>query len=157
MHNSLPAMLVADSPGLDFLNSVATPIDTPVDCLHDGAALLDWLTQTQLVPEGVLSRVRKQGTAAELDAIAAQARDLREWFRSFVMAHKGKPLQAADLRDLKPLNRLLERDEAFTQIVADAPSGPSKLRLEARRRWRAPGTLLLPIAEAMARLITTED
>src|SRR6476659_7348020 len=35
-----PAMFLADSLGLDFLNSVATPIDTPVDWLDDGDGLL---------------------------------------------------------------------------------------------------------------------
>src|SRR5438105_3293291 len=31
-----PAMFVADSAGLDFLNSIATPVDTPIDWLKAG-------------------------------------------------------------------------------------------------------------------------
>ena len=45
-----PALFVADAPGLDFLNSVATPVDTPVDWIANGDGLLDWLEQARLVP-----------------------------------------------------------------------------------------------------------
>jgi hypothetical protein len=54
----------------------------------------------------------------ELDGIATQSRSLREWFRVFIMQHKGRPLARADLKALKPLNRLLARDEAFKSITA---------------------------------------
>jgi hypothetical protein len=37
----LPAICVADALGLDFLNSVATPVDTQIDRIDDG--LLAWL------------------------------------------------------------------------------------------------------------------
>ena len=43
MSHHPPAIFLADSPGLDFLNSVATPVDTPVDWIADGEGLLDWL------------------------------------------------------------------------------------------------------------------
>ena len=36
MEHQLPAMFIGDAPGLDFLNSVATPVDTPVDWINDG-------------------------------------------------------------------------------------------------------------------------
>jgi len=31
-----PAILVGDAPGLDFLNSIATPIDVAIDWIDDG-------------------------------------------------------------------------------------------------------------------------
>ena len=49
-----PAMFVGDALGLDFLNSVATPVDTPVDWIDDGDGLLNWLEQAQLVPADAL-------------------------------------------------------------------------------------------------------
>ena len=112
-----PAIFVGDAPGLDFVNSIATPVDTPVDWIDDGAGLLNWLEQAQLVPPKALKSIRAQALPGELDEIAAQARNLREWFRSFVQAHKGRPLTPDKLRELEPLNRLLERDEAFSRIV----------------------------------------
>ena len=44
------AMFIGDALGLDFLNSIATPVDTPVDWIDDGEGLLRWLAQARLVP-----------------------------------------------------------------------------------------------------------
>lgn len=153
-HQHPPAMFLADALGLDFLNSIATPVDTPVDWLPDGDGLLSWLAQSGLVPETVLAEMRDQAMPGELDSVAAQARGLREWFRGFVEDRKGRPLAADALHDLQPLNRMLERDEGFAQLVARDGEG---LELQSLRRWRSPDSLLLPIAEAMARLVCEED
>jgi len=150
------AIFVGDAPGLDFLNSIATPVDTPIDWIDDGAGLLNWLEQAQLVPLKALKAIHAQALPGELDEIAAQARNLREWFRSFVQAHKGRPLTSDKLRELEPLNRLLERDEAFSRIVA-WPDADLPFALETMRRWRSPEALLLPIGEALARLVCAED
>lgn len=154
-HN--PAIFVADALGLDFLNSVATPVDEPVDWVSDGEGLLAWLEQAGLVPAAVLAQLRAAATQDELDRVAAQARELREWFRGFVRLRKGKPLTAADLDALEPLNRLLARDERHEAIVAAADGDASALALRPYRRWTSPDALLLPIAEAMARLVCEED
>jgi predicted RNA-binding Zn ribbon-like protein len=55
------------------------------------------------------------------------------------------------------LNRLLERDERFDQIVAGAAGGASVLELETLRRWRSPESLLLPIGAEIARFLCNED
>jgi predicted RNA-binding Zn ribbon-like protein len=148
-----PALFVGDTPGLDFLNSIATPVDTPVDWLGDGEGLLNWLDQAKLAPEAVLRDARAHALPGELDKVADQARSLREWFRGFVKTHKGAPLGPAVLAELDPLNRLLERDEAFSRIMVDHGA----LRLGTERRWRTPESLLLPIGKALAQLVTTED
>jgi predicted RNA-binding Zn ribbon-like protein len=154
--NRPPALFLGDAPGLDFLNSVATPIDTPVDWIPDGAGLLDWLAQAGLVPADALKTIRAQARSAALDKVAAEARDLREWFRGFVRQHKGQPLKTADLRALAPLNRLLERDDSFSRVVPSR-DGEGPLALERVRRFATPDSLLLPIAETMARLVAAED
>jgi predicted RNA-binding Zn ribbon-like protein len=152
-----PAIFVGDALGLDFLNSIATPVDTPIDWIDDGDGLLSWLEQAQLVPADALKSVRMQALPGELDAVADQARSLREWFRGFVRRHKGRPLNAKCLAQLEPLNRLLERDESFHRIVAAPRSEKRPLRFEAVRRWRTPEALLVPIGEALAQLVCTED
>jgi predicted RNA-binding Zn ribbon-like protein len=152
-----PAIFIADIPALDFLNSVATPVDVPVDWLDDGEGLLAWLQQAQLVPAPVLAQLRSQSGAAELDKVAAQARDLREWFRGFVRQHRGRALTRDDLKKLEPLNRLLGRDESFSQIALAARGDSSAFELRAVRRWRSAEDLLLPIAESLARFICSED
>jgi predicted RNA-binding Zn ribbon-like protein len=157
MEQRSPAFFIADALGLDFLNSIATPVDTPVDWIDDGEGLLNWLEQAGLVPADALRSIRAQALPGELDKVADQARSLREWFRGFVRAHKGRPLTAKSLAELEPLNRLLERDDAFKRITA-APKGEKPtLQLQKTRRWRTPEALLAPIGEALAQFVCTED
>src|SRR5262245_16009832 len=106
MQSHPPAIFVADSLGLDFLNSIATPVDTPVDWIADGDGLLQWLAQTRLVPADALAELEARAMPGELDKVADQARALREWFRTFVRKHMGRPLTTKALRELEPLNRL---------------------------------------------------
>jgi predicted RNA-binding Zn ribbon-like protein len=152
-----PALFIADAPGLDFLNTVATPVDAAIDWIADGDGLSAWLEQAELVPAEALAALRKLAMPSELDGVAAQARSLREWFRGFVRERKGRPLPPESLRALEPLNRLLERDERFARLVAGEPGGASGLELRTLRRWRSPEALLLPIGEALARLVSEED
>jgi predicted RNA-binding Zn ribbon-like protein len=152
-----PAFFIADSLGLDFLNSIATPVDAPVDWLDSGAGLVAWLAQANLVPAQALNALTKQSTPGELDKVADQARVLREWFRGFVRKHMGRPLTPEAVRELAPLNALLERDETFSRIEVHRDSDGDRLELQTTRRWRSPESLLLPIAEALARCVCEED
>ncbi|MDN7178982.1 CGNR zinc finger domain-containing protein [Caballeronia sp. SEWSISQ10-4 2] len=156
-YRQIPAIFVADAPGLDFLNSVATPVDEEVDWISDGEGLLAWLEQAELVPGAALEEIRVRSTAAELDDVAARARDLREWFREFVRKRKGRPLVAKDLREIEPLNQLLERDQQHGEIVTNIAGGVTSFELRANRRWQSAASLLMPIAEALARLVCEED
>jgi predicted RNA-binding Zn ribbon-like protein len=156
MGNRPPAMFLADALGLDFLNSIATLVDVPVDWIDDGEGLLDWLAQADLVPAEMLDDMRVRALPGELDKVADQARRLREWFRGFVQTHKGRPLAVQAVSELAPLNHLLERDEAFSQIV-QPKDRHAPLELHVMRRWRSPEALLLPIGEALARFVSTED
>jgi predicted RNA-binding Zn ribbon-like protein len=152
-----PAIFIADSIGLDFLNSIATLVDMPVDWLDGGDGLLRWLAQAKLVPADVLDDLKARAMPGELDKVAEDARALREWFRSFVHRHMGWPLTHKALQELEPLNRLLARDEAFSRISRHRHSGGDRLELTVTRRWRSPESLLLPIAEALAQFVCEED
>jgi len=152
-----PAIFIADSLGLDFLNSIATPVDTPVDWLDSGDGLLGWLAQAKLVPADALDELKARAMPGELDKVADQTRALREWFRGFVRKHMGRPLTPKALRELGPLNRLLEQDEAFSQIARHHRSDGQRLELRRMRRWRSPESLLLPIGEALAKFVCEED
>jgi predicted RNA-binding Zn ribbon-like protein len=150
-----PAIFIADSLGLDFLNSIATPLDKSIDWLDSGDGLLNWLAQAKLVPADALGELKARAMPGELDKVADQARTLREWFRGFVRKHIGRPLTPKALRELAPLNRLLERDEAFNQISRHGDG--DRLELRATHRWRSPESLLLPIGEALAKFVCEED
>lgn len=157
-----PPFFIADHVGLDFLNTVAVPMDTTVEWLASGADLLAWLEQAGLVPRDAMRALRNSTVPGELDAIAGQARALRDWFRSFVHKHLGRRLSAEALRELGPLNRLLARDAEFGQVVLREQSvGHEKensgLAWRPQRRWQSPEALLLPVARALADLVCNED
>ena len=165
-----PPIFVADSVGLDFLNSISVPVDTQVEWIGSGDDLVGWLQAAGLVPPEVLAALRKTALPGEFDTIASQARKLRGWFRGFVHSHMGKPLKPKSLQELEPLNRILIRDEEFGQITARGTSRRGKSKRDAhgdkpfsglvwsqQRRWRSPDALLLPIARAMADLVCDDD
>jgi len=164
-----PPFFIADGLGLDFLNTIAVPVDTKVEWLGSGEDLLAWLKRAELAPNEVLDFFRRDAVPGELDGIAAQARALRDWFKPFVYKHMGRPLPATALRELEPLNQLLARDEEFGQIVArDRPydqeadrthkdRATSGLKWRLRRRWQSPESLLLPLARSLAHLVCDED
>jgi predicted RNA-binding Zn ribbon-like protein len=160
--NRPPPMFIADDSGLDFLNSIGTPIDTVVEWIANGEDLLAWLEQAKLIDAAQAAAIRANSFPGELDEVAAQARALREWFRGFVLSHLGRPLTDKALNLLEPLNRVLERDEGYGAIVARSArsrnnGAPSGLEWRRLRRWSTPNALLLPIAEAMAHLVCSED
>jgi predicted RNA-binding Zn ribbon-like protein len=155
-----PPFFIAGAPALDFLNSIASPVDVPVEWLGSGEDFLNWLSQAQLVRPEVLQNIRRSAGPGELDAVAVQARALRDWFRQFVTSHMGRRLAPEAMRELEPLNRLLARDEVYGQVVpregrSDGETLP--LAFVADRRWRSPDSLLLPLAKVMADLLTTVD
>jgi predicted RNA-binding Zn ribbon-like protein len=152
-----PAIFIGDSLALDFLNSIATPLDTPVDWLDNGEGLLRWLAQAKLVPPDTLNGLKARAMPGELDKVADQARALREWFRKFVRKHMGRPLPPKALEELGPLNKLLQGDETFGQISRQRAKDGERFELRAMRRWQSPQSLLLPIAEALAKFICEED
>jgi predicted RNA-binding Zn ribbon-like protein len=152
-----PALFLADSKGLDFLNSVATPMDTPVDWISDGEGLVDWLAQAKYVSPKVLDDIKARAKPGELDKVAGQARNLREWCRGFVGKHMAGPLKPDALRELDPLNRLLARDEKFSQIHRHHDGSGQSLELQVTRNWHQAESLLLPIGEALAKFICEEN
>jgi len=157
MQHRPPAIFVAGSLGLDFLNSIATPVDTPIDWLDSGDGLLSWLTQAKLVPADTLDELQARAMPRAQHKVADQARALRDRFRGFVRKHMGRSLAPKALHELGPLNRLLERDEAFGQISRHSDGDGDRLELRMMRRWRSPEALLLPIAEVMAAFVCEED
>ena len=82
MVNDRPrAMFIAGSRGLDFLNSIATPVDKPIEFIDSGEHFLQWLRDARLVPAEVLAALRDRAVPGELDDVAAQARAIRERIR----------------------------------------------------------------------------
>jgi predicted RNA-binding Zn ribbon-like protein len=167
MEGSLPpAIFIAGTPGLDFLNSLARPVDQVVDWIGNGSDFLSWMKQAGLLSVDDIAVVKSNMSPKEIETAAAKARELRSWLRDFVTAHMGRPLKPQARTQLRPLNELLEMDEIFWSLVpgpaptSKQPSGkaPSEiLHLRAQRRWRKPDSLLSPIAEEIAKFISSAD
>ncbi len=148
-----PPIFVADSPGLDVVNTLAAPSGQVIEWLANGEDLLAWLEQARLLPATIGHAMRSGANADRLDAAAAEVRQLRDQFRTFVTAHMGKPLGAEAVGHLDWLNRVLAQDDAYGAIVATA-AGPC---WQWQRRWRDPEALVLPIAQAMADVVCDAD
>lgn len=167
MANSLPPpIFIAGPVGLDFLNSVAIPVDEVVDWLGNGEDLLSWLRQAKLLTPTEILKVRSRMSRKELDAVAAEARSLREWFRDFVKSRMGRSLKRHDLSDLGPLRKLLGADEVSWTIEPVSPNSSAPARnhgfhpifqLQQRRQWETRTSLLSLLAEEIAQLICEVD
>lgn len=165
-----PPILVGDHLAMDFLNTSATPSENVrVEWLRDGEDLLDWLRQAGVIDAGVAATFWSDRNArVRLDAVAADARRLRDWLRGFVEKHAGRELRAAAASELTPLNKLLEKDRSYWQVEATARESSrvtargaartgSTLQQRRIRRWTAPEELLQPIADAIADLVCHAD
>jgi len=157
-----PPFFVGDHLALDFLNSVAAPSGAPIEWLANGAGLLAWLQRAGAIDEAVVAHFRARSEG--LDNAARQARELREWFRAFVKRHAGRGSATSALRELEPLNRLLARDTAYWQVIAEprrpkqqADSKHKALEWSQHRRWTSAEQLLQPIAEALGDLVCHAD
>lgn len=151
-----PAIFVGDALALDFLNTVAAPVDAMVDFLDSGEALLAWMVQARLIDAGQAQDIRGTTGPEALDDIARQARELREWFRGFVASRKGRRLTVEDLAASERLNDILEADDTFNTLVAGDGSSDAPLQLQSVRRNRAADSLLFVIASSLAEFICDE-
>lgn len=145
--------LVADHTALDFLNSVAAPWGAEIEWLATGQGLLDWLQQARLLPPDAMA-IAQAASDGELDELAAEARDLRDWLRKFVVTYAGSPLGADALRDLASLNDRLHSDRVAPRLTLGA-SGSIEIRYE--REWTCAADLLKPLVACIADLVTTAD
>jgi len=154
---------IGDDLALDFLNSAAAPWGRQIEWVADGGDLVAWLEQAHAVPADAAAGFRAGPDLRALNAVASQARELREWFRGFVCDHAGRPLDPESLIALAPLNRLLECDDSYRQVASALASdavdhaGHGALHWRRRRHWRKPDMLLMPIAEAMGDLVCRKD
>ena len=150
-----PPFFVGDHLALDFLNSIATPKDVPVEWLRDGRDLVVWLEQAKVIAADVAARFRASKDQRALDGVAGRAREFRDWLRGFVTRHMGKPLTTGAAKALGPLNELLAGDTSCPAV--EAADGDRALRLRRVRRWESADELLHPVAEAAADLVCSVD
>jgi predicted RNA-binding Zn ribbon-like protein len=156
-------IFIADNPALDFINTLAKPWGDEIEWLSNGSDLLDWLEQAGMAHKKELTRFRGESNVMECNAVAAQARDLRKWFRTFVKNYAGQPLNSSVLPELDGINNLLAEDSNYCQIKAGNLQDHDDARQETLflwkqlRRFDSPSALLLPIAQAIGEFICLND
>ena len=149
--SSQPALLLAGHAAIDFLNSAYTP-GLAIETIGDGRALLDWMVAAQLLDETESVALARRFGRKALDAVAEEARAVREWARTWLAAWRENP--ARDYGDeIAVLNKLLARETRARELVATK----RKLQLLERSRFADADALLALIAAAIARLVTQED
>jgi CGNR zinc finger/Putative stress-induced transcription regulator len=161
-----PPIFLGGAVALDFLNSIATPVDEIVEWMGNGVDFLSWMRQAGLLTDEDVRTIDQRMSAARLDAVARDARALRDWFRGFVNEHRGSHLKKSALEEVGPLNRLLGSDAVFWQLepsetlrerVKNKGASSTIFQLRPRRYWRKPDSLLSPLAEEIAKFICSAD
>jgi predicted RNA-binding Zn ribbon-like protein len=160
---TLPPIFIADALALDFVNTVATPSKEQVDWLWNGQGLLDWLERSRILTSEEGRAARSEQGSASLDRAAAEARELREWFRGLVLKHMGHALEPSVAGELAPLNDILRRDAVWFEIAARASGEGSQtgsacpLIVRSRRTYGNARDLVKPIAGILADFLSTEN
>lgn len=145
-------LFVAGHPAIDFLNSAYAPGGQQIETLGNGRALLDWMVRAKLLGEDELATLRRRFTRKALDAVAQEARGVREWARTWLRAWRANPTR--DYSDeIAVLNKLLARETRNREVIAQQ----RRLTLLDRSRFADASALLAPIAVEIARLVTQED
>jgi predicted RNA-binding Zn ribbon-like protein len=143
-------ILIGDHPALDFLNTLATPGDAPVEWLQSGDDLIGWLEQQGRIGSADAARCRRKFSADTLNTVAREARAFREWLRQFVKKRAGRPLSAVTEAGVRPVNALLAEGQVHWRVLAEPNAAP---QMQTARRWPDARQLLQPLAEAAADLI----
>jgi len=141
---------VGDHPALDFLNSVFTSVDAPVDLLRDGQALRDWLKASGVMASGLATEIAAY-IPKQLQRTAAEARGLREWFRELLLRWTVMGARGVRAADLEHLNALLAKGRLH-QTVSRGPDG---LVLQTARQVDSPSAVLAELAAGCADLLAT--
>ena len=142
---------LGDDHALELLNTRAEPAPgMPVELIGDGAGYLAWLTRAGLIEERDRAAIEEMFSPAELDDVAAAARELRERLRLAVMAWMKDPSAPIPPEVIDQLNTVLQAGHRFTQLRTDDTGG---LQVHDHHRWTHLAQLLVPVAEAWARLL----
>ena len=84
-------LFLAGHPAIDFLNSAYAPAGQRVETLVDGRALFEWMVRAKLLDEDESAALQRRFTRKALDAVAQEARDVREWARAWLTAWRANP------------------------------------------------------------------
>ncbi|EIV94384.1 CGNR zinc finger domain-containing protein [Frankia sp. QA3] len=144
---------LGDHPALDFVNTLVSSADGPLELIVDGPGYLRWLAAAGLVADAEPAELAARFPPARLDAIAHAAVELREWLRPLIARWVRGDAAVPEGHALTRLNVLLAADSRFGELVRDGVG----LRVVDRQRWASADELLVPPARAAADLFAHGD
>jgi predicted RNA-binding Zn ribbon-like protein len=139
-----PALFIADEVALDFINTAYGVEPNHVDVLGSDRQVLEWLQRAGLKPE-----FDSPPPATRQGSLLQSALALRECARDLVERRK-----AGAGADVSVLNRLLALGETHQQLVWKKGHVPT---ISVHRNGSRPDAVLVPLAEAIARLLAEGD
>ena len=134
-------LFVGDHLALDFVNTSFGVGADHQECLGSDAQVLDWLRRA-----GLPATPRKHGRPGALLAAALELRDTA--VRLVTTRKTGRKSEIA------ALNRILAAGSAYSELVW---TQPEKLTLQLHNRLERVESLLVPVAQAVAVLLTEGD
>ncbi|XXE61258.1 ABATE domain-containing protein [Pseudomonas sp. R1-18] len=138
---SSDVLFLADNPALDFINSEYGTGDQRHDCFTDDETVLSWLEAAGLLPRTF------EGAAPQ--GLLALARQLRDSSREVITA-----AMSGVAAELSVINHVLEAGRPLRALEWE--EGARAFRMVSSPRDTSPASLLAPVAESLASLITHE-
>jgi len=135
---------IADNLALDFINSEIGIGAKHTELLNDDAQVIEWLRCA-----GVASEIAKLPLPGHRGTLLKAALALRGVARELILSrHAGR------VGDASALNRVLARGNTYHELIWKKAQTPERVQ---HRRVTTPEDLLVPIAEAIAALLTDGD
>jgi len=145
------ALLVADHPALEFLNSTYAPDGNVHELIGDGQAFLVWLVEAQFIDDRTATLWKRRFGAEALEKVAHEARTLRAWAGEWIQRWRRQPEEPYEA-EARKLNGLLERADDYRALEKIQ----GRFRLGPRRHDRSPDEILAVLAGSIASLIAGE-
>ncbi len=146
---------VGDHLALDFLNTLAAPRGVPIEWVASGQDWLAWLVGSRLLTGEEARRLVSIWPASELDAVAREAVQFREWLRGLVARVADEGRASLNAADVLRINELLSRESSHAELASG--EAPAEWRVARCHRWTRPDQLLALIAAQVADLLAKGD
>ena len=148
----MSALFLGNHPAIDFLNTAYAPDGQVTETIGDGTAFMDWMIGAGLLQESMATTLRRKFGRGTLDAVASEARRMREWAREWLSRWRAEP-HANYRKEIEILNEILARIAMYPKVTQTREG----LRIVDQDRLESVNTLLALIARAVATLVSEEQ
>jgi predicted RNA-binding Zn ribbon-like protein len=142
-------LFLGSHPALDFLNTAYAPDGRQIETIGNGTAFLDWLAEARLLAGAQRAGLAERWSGTALDALATEARSMREWARDWLVRWRDEPT-ADYTAEFDALNERLSAIFVYRQVTEERT-------LVERIRLEDEAAVLGLVAMQIAALVTEED